>query len=185
MSRKNIYHRGTETRRIILLFTACCLLFFASCNNADGLLKKGIALPDYSGFTPEGDTLTLSTFTKEEKIVLVNFWAAWCGDCLKHNPELVHLNLKYNGKKFGGHDFEMVSISLDQDTGLWKRRIAQQNLTWKNHITDARGWESAQLKAFSVHFIPANYLVDHTGKIIAVDVEGVELEKILTEYYGE
>lgn len=160
------------------------VLIFASCNSVDGLLEEGTALPDYTGFTPTGDTLTLSTFTKEEKILLVNFWAAWCSDCLKHNPELVELNKTYSGKKFGGHDFEMVSISLDQDTGLWKRRIVQQNLLWKNHITDSKGWESAQLKAFSVHAIPANYLVDHTGKIIASDVEGVELEKILEKYYS-
>jgi thiol-disulfide isomerase/thioredoxin len=158
-------------------------LFFVSCNGVDGLLDEGTMLPDYTGFTPAGDTLSLSSFTKEEKILFVNFWAAWCSDCLKHNPELVHINLKYSGKKFGGHDFEMVSISLDQDTGLWKRRIAQQNLLWKNHITDAKGWESKQLKAFSVHAIPANYLVDHTGKIIAVDVDGDEAERILTEYY--
>jgi thiol-disulfide isomerase/thioredoxin len=182
--RKNIYHRGTETRRIISWFTVSCLLFLASCGNPKGLLEKDVMLPDYTGFTPTGETLTLSTFTKEEKILFVNFWAAWCGDCLKHNPELVHINLKYSGKKFGGHDFEMVSISLDQDTGLWKRRITQQNLTWKNHLTDTKGWESAQLKAFSVHAIPANYLVDHTGKIIAVDVEGGELEKILEKYYS-
>ncbi|MGE0634891.1 MAG: TlpA family protein disulfide reductase [Bacteroidia bacterium] len=161
------------------------VLIFASCNSVDGLLEEGTMLPDYKGFSPAGDTILLSTFTKEEKVLLVNFWAAWCADCLKHNPELVQLNKTYSGKKFGGYDFEMVSISLDQDTGLWKRRIVQQNMMWKNHITDAKGWESAQLKAFSVHAIPANYLIDHTGKIIASDVEGGELEKILTEYYGE
>ncbi|MCG3166001.1 MAG: Thiol-disulfide oxidoreductase ResA [Bacteroidia bacterium] len=159
------------------------VLLFAACNSVDGLLDEGTMLPDYSGFTPTGDTLKLSTFTEEEKILFVNFWAAWCSDCLKHNPELVQLNKTFSGKKFGGHEFEMVSISLDQDTGLWKRRIVQQNMNWKNHITDSRGWDSKQLKAFSVHAIPANYLVDHTGKIIASDVEGGELEKILSNYY--
>lgn len=183
MSVKNLTAKAQRAQRNILIFTACCLLFFYSCGNPKGLLDEGTMLPDYTGFTPTGDTLMLSTFIKEEKILLVNFWAAWCGDCLKHNPELVEVNKYFSGKKFGGHGFEMVSISLDQDTGLWKRRIAQQNMNWKNHITDAKGWESAQLKAFSVHAIPSNYLVDHTGKIIAVDVKGVELEKILEEYY--
>lgn len=149
------------------------------------MLEEDTMLPDYTGFTPTGETLTLSTFTKEEKILFVNFWAAWCSDCLKHNPELVELNKTYSGKKFGGHDFEMVSISLDQDTGLWKRRIAQQNMNWKNHITDSKGWDSKQLKAFSVHAIPSNYLVDHTGKIIASDVESGDVEKILEKYYGK
>ncbi len=182
MKAKNFSRKGAKAQSFVVV---CCLLFFASCGNPKGLLEEGTMLPDYTGFAPTGDTLTLSTFTKEEKVLLVNFWAAWCGDCLKHNPELVELNKTYSGKKFGGHDFEMVSISLDQDTGLWKRRIVQQNLIWKNHITDAKGWESAQLKPFSVHAIPSNYLVDHTGKIIAVDVESDELEKILTEYYRE
>ena len=182
MKAKNFSRKGAKAQSFVVV---CCLLFFASCGNPKGLLEEGTMLPDYTGFTPTGDSLTLSTFTKEEKVLLVNFWAAWCGDCLKHNPELVHTNLKYSGKKFGGHDFEMVSISLDQDTGLWKRRIVQQNLNWKNHITDSKGWESAQLKPFSVHAIPSNYLVDHTGKIIAVDVEGDDVGKILEKYYSK
>ncbi len=184
MKDKKFSRKGAKAQCFFSLAAACCVFFIISCNRVDGLLDEGTTLPDYKGYTPAGDTLTLSNFTKEEKIILVNFWAAWCADCLKHNPELVNINLKYNGKKFGGHDFEMVSISLDQDTGLWKRRIKQQNLNWKNHMTDSKGWDSKQLKAFSVHAIPANYLVDHTGKIIAVDVEGNELEKILTEYYA-
>lgn len=149
------------------------------------MLEEGEILPDYTGITPSGDTVKLSSFIKEEKIILVNFWAAWCADCIKHNPELVVLNQAYKGKKYGGHDFEMVSISLDKDTALWKRRIIQQNLNWKNHITDMHGWESKQLKQFSVHVIPSNYLVDHTGKIIATDVSDKDFDAVLVRYYRE
>lgn len=177
--------RGAGLQRFFSLFIVCCILFFVSCGNPKGLLDEGTMLPDFTGFTPTGDTLSLSTFTKENKILLVNFWAAWCSDCLKHNPELVAMNKAFSGKKLSGYDFEMVSISLDQDTGLWKRRMMQQNLTWKNQITDMKGWQSAQLKAFSVHSIPSNYLVDHTGKIIATDVESGDVEKILEKYYGK
>ena len=159
------------------------VLLFASCNNSNAMLEKGDMLPDYTGITPGGDTVKLSKFNKEGKIMLVNFWAAWCADCLKHNPELVELHEVYEGKKYGGHEFEIVSISLDKDTALWKKRIAQQNLNWKNHITDLNGWESKQLKAFSVHFIPANYLVDHMGKIIAVDISRCNFDKVLKKYY--
>lgn len=166
-------------------FIVAILLLITSCSNSNGMLEKGAVLPDYTGITPDGDTLSLSSFTKEEKILFVNFWAAWCGDCLKHNPEIAEMHKLYEGKFFGGHALEMLSISLDKDTLLWKRRIAQQNLNHINQITDMRGWESKQLKLFSVHFIPANYLVDHTGKIIAVDVEGDELEKILKKYYAK
>ncbi len=142
-------------------------------------------LPDYSGITAAGDSLKLSSFRNEEKILLVNFWAAWCADCLKHNPELVELHEVYKGKKYGGHDFEIVSISLDRDTVLWKKRIAQQNMNWENHITDIKGWESAQLKDFKVHFIPTNYLVDHTGKIIAVNISRCNFDKVLKKYYAK
>lgn len=147
------------------------------------MLEKSDTLPDYTGFTPDGDTLILSDFTKQEKILLVNFWAAWCGDCIKHNPELVELYKVYKGKQYGGHDFEIVSISLDQDTSLWKRRIAQQNLNWENHMTDAGGWKSEQLKRFNIHVIPGNYLVDHTGKIIKADVGLGDFDKVLKKYY--
>ncbi len=173
-------------RRYFIFFIPVLVLFFlSSCNNADALLEKGDTLPDYSGITPAGDSLNLSSFLKEDKILLVNFWAGWCSDCLKHNPELVELHEVYKGKKYGGHDFEIVSISLDKDTSLWKRRIIQQNMNWKNHITDLKGWESPQLKDLRVHVIPANYLVDHTGKIIATDISRCNFDKVLKKYYAK
>ncbi len=172
------------SKNYFFYFPVFLVLLFGSCNSSNSMLEKGDTIPDYTGITPDGDTVNLSSFTGEEKIVLVNFWAAWCSDCLKHNTELAELHEVYKGKKYGGHDFEMVSISLDKDTALWKRRIEQQNLNWKNHITDFNGWESKQLKAFSVHVIPANYLVDHTGKIIAVDISRCNFDKVLKKYYG-
>lgn len=147
------------------------------------MLKVGDQLPEYIGVTPEGDTLKLSSFSNEEKIVLVNFWAAWCPDCIKHNPELAELYQKYNGTKYGERDFEIVSISLDQDTALWKKRILEQNLVWKNHLTDGGSWKSEQLKKFNIHSIPGNYLVDHTGKIIGVDVGLADFDAVLKKYY--
>lgn len=148
------------------------------------MLKPGAEVPEYKGISPAGDSISLSNLLRQEKIVFVNFWAAWCSDCLKHNPELVELNQLLKGKKFDGHEVAMVSISLDKDTSLWKRRILQQGLDWENHITDMQGWESEQLKQFGVRVIPANYLVEHTGKIIAADVKNENVIKILEKKYS-
>lgn len=99
------------------------------------------------------------------KIVLIDFWASWCGPCRKENPNVVEAYAKYKDSKFqGGNGFEVFSVSLDKQEQAWKDAIEKDKLTWKNHGLDVGGKIA---KLYNVQFIPQAFLIDGDGNIIA------------------
>jgi len=165
---------------VLLAFAAAAIVALNSCNS-NGMLSIGDKLPDYSGLTPEGDTMNLHAYFG--KILLVNFWAGWCPDCRAHNPELVALYKQYKDFEIDGKKFDILSISLDNSHTQWKQNIESQGLVWPHHLSDFYGFKSEQLKPFKIHWIPSNYLVDENGVILAQDVDRSNFEKILREHY--
>lgn len=114
------------------------------------------------------------------KYVLLDFWASWCGPCRGENPNVVKAYNAYKDK-----NFTVLGVSLDNPGKKedWLKAIEKDGLTW-THVSDLQGWNNAASKMYGVRGIPANYLIDPTGKIIAKDIRGEELQKKLAEVLG-
>ncbi len=135
-----------------------------------GKIAPDIALP-----TPDGGSLKISDL--KGKYVILDFWASWCRPCRAENPKVVKLYQKYKDK-----GLEILGISLDKDAIAWKKAIADDNLTWK-HISDLKFWQSEASQLYKVQSIPATFLLDKEGKIIAKDLRGKALEKKMEEIF--
>lgn len=133
----------------------------------------GNPAPEISLQTPDGKTVTLSSL--RGKYVLVDFWASWCGPCRQENPNVVKA---YNA--FKGKNFTILGVSLDEDKDKWLKAIEKDKLTWP-HISDLKGWQSLAARDYNVNSIPANFLVDPAGNIIAANLRGEELTAKLSE----
>lgn len=127
----------------------------------------------------QNDTLGKPVSLKDfrGKYVLVDFWASWCVPCRGENPNVVAAFNKYSSKKF-----TVLGVSLDQPNGKekWLNAIHQDHLTW-THVSDLKFWNNAVAKQYDIRSIPSNLLIDPSGKIIAKDLHGDELEKKLAE----
>jgi len=129
----------------------------------------GSVAPEISLPTTEGDTLNLSDL--RGKVVLVDFWASWCGPCRRENPRVKALYEKYKDQ-----GFEIYGVSLDRSKDAWVKAIAQDGLPWK-HVSDLKYWQSVAARTYGVSSIPYTVLLDREGKIVAKKLRGAALEK--------
>jgi len=134
----------------------------------------GVEAPAINLDTPDGKKLALSSL--KGKVVLVDFWASWCGPCRKENPTVVAAYNKYKDK-----GFDIYSVSLDDDKEKWKAAIIKDNLIWPSHVSDLKAWKTPLVKEYNFSGIPYNVLIDKKGKIIAKNLRGEALEKKLAE----
>jgi thiol-disulfide isomerase/thioredoxin len=132
----------------------------------------GAMAPDLAFENPEGKVLKLSDL--RGKVVLLDFWASWCGPCRKENPNVVQTYKKYHDQ-----GFEVYSVSLDRDKASWLKAIEADGLVWSNHVSDLGFWQSQAAKIYGVSSIPATFLIDKEGKIIAKNLRGAALENAL------
>ena len=109
------------------------------------------------------------------KLILVDFWASWCGPCRRENPNVVKAYSKFHAK-----GFDVFGVSLDKDKDKWLEAIKKDNLTW-NHVSDLKGWGNQAAKLYGIRAIPSNLLLDKQGKILAKNLRGEDLIKKLTE----
>jgi len=138
-----------------------------------GAVAVGSMAPDITMPDVNGNNLSLSSL--KGKYVLVDFWASWCGPCRGENPNLVAAYKKYKSK-----NFTILGVSLDKTKQAWVEAIQQDGLTW-NHISDLKFWNSAAVSLYGFNGIPYNVLLDPTGKIIADNLRGSDLESKLAE----
>jgi thiol-disulfide isomerase/thioredoxin len=143
----------------------------------EDLLGIGAVAPEISLPDPDGETVSLSSL--RGKFVLLDFWAAWCGPCREENPYLVEAYNKYNGR-----GFDIYQVSLDRTREAWLRGIEEDKLNRWTHVSDLQFWGSQVVPLYRIEGIPANYLLDQEGRIIAVNLRGEALERTLSEIFN-
>ncbi|NBU91650.1 MAG: TlpA family protein disulfide reductase [Flavobacteriia bacterium] len=164
---------------IALILVVCCagIAFMEQRKAPEGLA------PEITMTSPKGKKLKLSKL--RGKMVLIDFWASWCGPCRKEMPNVVEAYAKYSGKKFkNAKGFRVFSVSLDREASAWKEAIKSENMTWKYHGMD-QGNVISDL--YGVNFIPSAFLVDGNGEIIAKgdELRGINLHITLDKYLDE
>lgn len=142
-------------------------------------LAPGKMAPDFEELMVDGKT-KMSLSDLRGKVVLLDFWASWCGPCRRENPTVVALYEKYKDK-----GFTVMSVSLDKDGEKWKQAIEQDKLSWPYHVSDLKAWSSEAAKKYQVKGIPFTVLIDKEGKIIDTKLRGEALQLELEKYFGK
>ena len=143
-------------------------LFFAVPLTASAQMNTGKTASELSLPDRDGNVLKLSDL--KGKVVLIDFWASWCGPCRKNNPHLVKLYQKYHEK-----GLEIYGVSLDNDHRSWQAAVQQDQINWIQVIDD-KGWEASSALAYGVDMIPSSFLIDRDGVIRKINAEGWPLE---------
>lgn len=134
----------------------------------------GAQAPEIDLPNPDGKNIKLSSL--KGKVVLIDFWASWCGPCRMEMPNVVNTYNKYKAK-----GFTVYSVSLDKEANAWKNSIKSLGMTWENQVSDLKFWQCEAAQRYGVNGIPATFLLDKDGKIVATNLRGAELEKKVAE----
>ena len=179
------------TMRKGFLMLAACLLLATGCRQKTQVVEKiqvvdsetgapvDVASATEPGNTfvdiglpgPQGQTVWVGDYVGQNKLVLIDFWASWCGPCIRELPNVVKAYERFHDK-----GLEIVGVSLDKDKASWLAAIEQTGQKWPQ-MSDLKGWECAGAQIYGIQSIPANVLIDDHGKIVARDLRGDALLK--------
>lgn len=140
----------------------------------NSLYGVGDVAPEIAMNDPDGVERKLSDL--KGKVVLLDFWASWCGPCRRENPNVVNAYSEYQSQ-----GFEVFSVSLDKQAARWAQAIEQDGLIWPNHVSDLNGWQNAASRAYGVTSIPHAVLIDQDGVIAATHLRGRALQQKINE----
>ncbi|GAA4237241.1 TlpA disulfide reductase family protein [Postechiella marina] len=141
--------------------------------------QKGIQIgdmaPNFTANTPEGKPLAL--YDIKGKVTIIDFWASWCGPCRRENPYVVKT---YN--KFHEKGLEIISVSLDKNgqKDRWIKALQDDNMSW-HHVSNLQSWQDPIARSYGVRSIPATFILDASGKVIAKNLRGSALENKIAE----
>jgi len=170
---------ATRAMKSKILLIPFCLIALVSFSQTPGL-KIGDKAPEIRLPNTTGDTIALSML--RGKIVLVDFWATWCAPCVEEQAELVKLYTKYKTAHFkSGEGFEIYGVSLDNKKTAWLNQISKQKIVW-TQVSDLKYWSSPVAKTYNIQELPFNVLIDGEGTIIATNLHGSELDKLLAQF---
>ncbi len=136
----------------------------------------GKPAPDFSAPSPEGTTVSL----KESlgKVTIIDFWASWCAPCRQENPNVVAMYNELHDK-----GLNIIGVSLDRDGDQWKEAITKDGLTWA-HVSNLKFWQDPIAELYNVKSIPATFILDENGNIVAKDLRGDALKAKVKELLG-
>lgn len=146
--------------------------------DALALVDVGKPAPDFTLPTPDGQTISLSSL--KGKVVVIDFWASWCGPCRAENPNMLKIYEKYKDA-----DFTILGVSIDQDQNAWKEAIAQDKLIWNQVIAQSKEGEKTVADQYGVVAIPHTVIIDKQGVIAGTVLFGDELEAKVTELLNQ
>ncbi|MBO7299874.1 MAG: AhpC/TSA family protein [Tidjanibacter sp.] len=146
---------------------------------AENMLKTEIGKPYTNIVLPNvnGEEVSLQSVVEANKYVLIDFWASWCRPCMGEMPYLLDAYAQFHDK-----GFEIYGVSLDENAEAWKGTIEKQGMKWVN-VSEVTGWQTQAVQDYSVNSIPANFLIDGEGKIVAKNLRGEALVETLTELF--
>ena len=136
-------------------------------------LRVGVEFPDFEAEDIDGKPLSLSQY--KDKVILVDFWASWCGPCVAEMPHVLDTYEKYHES-----GFEIIGISLDNSRKDFLDFMKKNGMTWRQYF-DGKGWQNELARKYAVNSIPATFLLGPDGKIIAKNLRGSALEEAVKE----
>ena len=135
-------------------------------SSTESTTENKVMYTDISLPGPQGQMVKVSDYVGKNKLVLIDFWASWCGPCIGELPNVVKAYELYHDK-----GLEIVGVSLDKDKASWVQAIAQTDQKWPQ-MSDLKGWDCEGAALYGIQSIPANVLINEQGEIVARDLRG-------------